>query len=965
MPGAMVGVSSAFVPLALKGIVVDPQKPLEFQFIVDTGSGPKDGLAVKAQADELVKYFLAGLTVPEGDLWVNLSPYEKDRMTTPSLGGTGLGRDLLAQDYILKQLTASFIYPESDLGKQFWSKVYQKAQEKFGTTDIPISTFNKVWILPDQAQVFENGASAYVTRSTLKVMLDQDYLASQKQKIAPSQADSISADIVRQIVIPEIEKEVNTGKNFAPLRQIYQALILAKWYKETVQNALFDAAYTNKSKIKGIDLNDPTVKEQIYGRYLEAYKKGVFNYIKDDQDPNGQTAPKKYFSGGLTPMPKKVDRSGDQGMIASGIKGVLLLLTVSISVLSSSFSIYAQQDFKGMTLSRLIDNFKVGRNELWTENFKINASEIVNTYGVKATPELTKALNNKDPFVRMGAIRSLGLIYKKGSGHSLTGNDKKVIVSALTGLLRDHDGWMYGTVDEEAIDALRNIGPDAKDSVPALFDLWVTSIDLNRRWGTGIKGREAVAAIGITNDQMIAFLKRIPIGFLGRMNYGNINRKSDQERVLSIVASESDSSFNALRLALNDPSEDVRLEAVIVMGKVTGDAIGKSRKALEEVKLNDRSRKIRKVAEDVLSRNLNDFAMISASNLLSLPIDKIKFVSLISIYDLKLFVSRHPELTAFMGAVAVTGIPIGILYYRWRYFTLEGIFSRDSSRKKYLAKQSREQLIQLLRYRNINKRGIVVQEVLYRLLGDNPTVDVIIPIVDIIENGKKDDIDYRSLNYLLDLLHKLGDRTRTYVYEDSYVEDQLKEVWPDSYSSGPGEVKIIPGYRIWSKVERTESSAYIRGLIESKTNTFLGGYVVVGIEVTSEHIQQVRRILSEGKDFIIKDTFTLDYGLSTGEEFGRANEGYGGALFAISPVIESVDKAMQSSLDRGLGKNNLGGIDLNQIAVKRTGKVIDMKVDPARFKELMEGGFEGFRPVIISLTPIQSPYMLLGVDASK
>ena len=191
-----------------------------------------------------------------------------------------MGRDLLAQDYILKQLTASLIYPEKDLGKEFWSRVYQKAQEQFGTTNVPVNTFNKVWILPNQAQVFENGNAAYVTKSTLKVMLDEDYLHSKQQAHSgnvPVQEpiESLGAQIVREIVIPEIEKEVNTGKNFAPLRQIYQALILAKWYKETIQNGLLDAVYTNKKKVAGVNLNDPAVKEQIYHRYLQAYKKGA------------------------------------------------------------------------------------------------------------------------------------------------------------------------------------------------------------------------------------------------------------------------------------------------------------------------------------------------------------------------------------------------------------------------------------------------------------------------------------------------------------------------------------------------------------------------------------------------------------------------------------------------------------------------------------------------------------------
>src|SRR5207249_4507426 len=39
--------------------------------------------------------------------------------------------------------------------------------------------------------------------------------------------------------------------------------------------------------------------EQIYQQYLQAYKKGVFNYIKEDADPSAQQSiPRKYFSGG-------------------------------------------------------------------------------------------------------------------------------------------------------------------------------------------------------------------------------------------------------------------------------------------------------------------------------------------------------------------------------------------------------------------------------------------------------------------------------------------------------------------------------------------------------------------------------------------------------------------------------------------------------------------------------------------
>ena len=48
----------------------------------------------------MLSLYLASMTIPKDDLWVNLSPYEKDRIIPNELGKTELGRDMLAQDYI-------------------------------------------------------------------------------------------------------------------------------------------------------------------------------------------------------------------------------------------------------------------------------------------------------------------------------------------------------------------------------------------------------------------------------------------------------------------------------------------------------------------------------------------------------------------------------------------------------------------------------------------------------------------------------------------------------------------------------------------------------------------------------------------------------------------------------------------------------------------------------------------------
>jgi hypothetical protein len=119
-PGTMVTLSPAYSPVIIKGIKVFPDQPFQLDFIVDGGDEHLEGEAFEKEAMKLVKYFMVSLTMPEDEMWVNLSPYEKDEIIPKKLQHTEIGQDLLEQDYLLKQLTASLIYPEDELGREFW-----------------------------------------------------------------------------------------------------------------------------------------------------------------------------------------------------------------------------------------------------------------------------------------------------------------------------------------------------------------------------------------------------------------------------------------------------------------------------------------------------------------------------------------------------------------------------------------------------------------------------------------------------------------------------------------------------------------------------------------------------------------------------------------------------------------------------------------------------------------------------
>ena len=69
-PGVKVGVSPEFNPPILRGMIVHPENPFFFDFILDQGDKISSNEKIKEDASRLIKYFLASLTTPEDDLWV-------------------------------------------------------------------------------------------------------------------------------------------------------------------------------------------------------------------------------------------------------------------------------------------------------------------------------------------------------------------------------------------------------------------------------------------------------------------------------------------------------------------------------------------------------------------------------------------------------------------------------------------------------------------------------------------------------------------------------------------------------------------------------------------------------------------------------------------------------------------------------------------------------------------------------
>ncbi|MDD5115891.1 MAG: hypothetical protein PHW98_02355 [Candidatus Omnitrophica bacterium] len=293
----------SFRPAHLRYISYDKLKQ-SFRVILNMGDSGGYAGASRSILQPL-RFFYIGLTIPNEDLWVNLRPDSADDVINGCLSATDLGKILLEADLELKKDLAHATFPSTPEGKEYWDKIYGKIEEIYGpgirNTRTCIDT--RIWVVPGETIICEDENSAYIYKARLDVVTETEYLRDKRTGKNIDRRIKIindySSRLMKDIILPKIRKEINTGSKYAPLRQAYYSLILAQWFKHKFYGAGGLYPYLiNRRNLTGLTSKEKWSKDTYFKEYQKSYLGREYDLEVSVFDLSGKSV-RTYSSGGI------------------------------------------------------------------------------------------------------------------------------------------------------------------------------------------------------------------------------------------------------------------------------------------------------------------------------------------------------------------------------------------------------------------------------------------------------------------------------------------------------------------------------------------------------------------------------------------------------------------------------------------------------------------------------------------
>lgn len=254
-------------------------KALDYSFkadyVKDEEANP--GWGGKAKLQLASDAFFTWLALSPDKFWVNLNPDQPDRIMDNAFAKTDAGRTLLEADLAMKHDFAAAINPDKHpSARTFWDNAPRRA-------GLPCFPETRLWIEPKTAKVREQDGGIYILDAPLKVSaewMDVEWHPPGARVCDLTDPEKRTSErLLRQHVMPEVEKRVNTSPGYADLRRVYASRVAAEWTRQqdakkpTDFRSIINSNDASRWPLRGENAN--WSKHETYERYMKSGREGV------------------------------------------------------------------------------------------------------------------------------------------------------------------------------------------------------------------------------------------------------------------------------------------------------------------------------------------------------------------------------------------------------------------------------------------------------------------------------------------------------------------------------------------------------------------------------------------------------------------------------------------------------------------------------------------------------------------
>ncbi|MGW3354232.1 LAETG motif-containing sortase-dependent surface protein [Streptomyces bungoensis] len=222
------------------------------------------------------------LALTPDKFWVNLNPDEPDRVMDSKFATTDAGRVLLEADLQMKHDFFKAMDPKTDLGKRYWAALPKE-------NGYPCMPGLRNWIEPKPAEVREQDGGIYILDAPLRLRSTAQKTITQGPGTPicdPDEAQIKAAQrVVDSMIVPEVEKTINTAPQYADLRRVYTSRVAAEWIRQQDAKKATDfRPIIDSNDVKRWPLRAPNEnwnKDELFKRYRKIFTEGEFTYDID------------------------------------------------------------------------------------------------------------------------------------------------------------------------------------------------------------------------------------------------------------------------------------------------------------------------------------------------------------------------------------------------------------------------------------------------------------------------------------------------------------------------------------------------------------------------------------------------------------------------------------------------------------------------------------------------------------